>query len=148
MIRDATPYDLPTIVRMGEAFHAESAWASSLAPFDPISFAETCVRIVKNGGHLLVADEGGEVVGMIGATEVPLYFNHAEAVTQEVFWYVRPDRRTGAGMKLVDELVKRSEASRAVLVAGMESLRGGAVGAAFARKGFDPVERMYARITP
>jgi len=149
MIRDARPDDMPALLDMGAAFHAESAWASSLAPFDPRTFGATC-ETLAGGRGLLIAEEGGQPVGMIGGSVVPLYFNAAVPVAQEVFWYAAPQHRRGIGMALLDALGERvaSAKARALIVAALESLRGEAVGALLGRKGFVPAERMYARILP
>lgn len=149
MIRDAHPDDLPALVEMGAAFHAESPWAKSLAPYDGQSFAGTC-RLLGERGGLLVAEEGGEVVGMIGASVVPLYFNAGIPVVQEVFWYALPEHRRGLGMALLAALENKALAAgaRALITAAMQSLRGEAVSAVLGRAGYPLVERMHAKVFP
>lgn len=147
MIRDAHPDDIPALVAMGEAFHAESPWATSLAPFDPKSFEATC-RLLGERGGLLVAEADGEVVGMIGAQISPLYFNASVPVVQEVFWYAAPAHRRGVGMALLDALEGNAVTAkaRALLIAGMKTLRGDTVSALLERRGFAAVENMHAKV--
>lgn len=149
MIRAAHPDDIPALVKMGAAFHAESPWASALAPFDPKSFEATC-RLLGERGGLLVAEADGEVVGMIGAQVSPLYFNTAVPVAQEVFWYAAPAHRKGLGMALLDVLEDRAAdgGARALITAAMQSLRGEAVSTILERAGFPLVERMHAKVFP
>lgn len=147
MIRAARPDDMSALLRMGAAFHGESKWATTLAPFHADSFAATCTILGRDGG-LLVAEEGGKPVGMVGGAVVPLYFNAGVPVAQEVFWYAQPEHRRGVGMALLDALEGnvRDRRARGLMVSALEALRGEAVSALFGRRGYAPAERTFAKV--
>jgi hypothetical protein len=82
MVREATEADLPFIVELGREAHERSCWAP-LAAFDPESFEASCRMLMeRETAVVLVADRGS-----IWMVRHKLYFNHAEAFVQDVFWY-------------------------------------------------------------
>lgn len=96
-IRLATADDLPAILDMGEKFHA---FSGERVPYCRES-AEVSVRQVMGMGFVLLA-ETDRPVGMLGVVVVPLFFNFAETMAQELMWWVdESERRTGAALRLI-----------------------------------------------
>ena len=101
MIRDAKPADVGRILELGERFFNEAGWPR-VATWDAMSVVDTLERLATEG-VLLVAEDGGRVVGIAGAPVGPAYFNSAVLMSQELFWYVDKDVR-GVGMPMLDAL--------------------------------------------
>lgn len=78
----ATEADLPLIVELGREAHVGSIW-DGLAEFDAESF-EASARHLMEGedSEVFVCDRG-----TFWIARFPLFFNHAEAVAHEVFFY-------------------------------------------------------------
>lgn len=97
-VRLATEADLPAIVEMGAAFHA---FSGERVPYCRAS-AEASARAVMNMGFILIAEDDGDTLGMIGIAITPLFFNFAETMAQELMWWVDESARgTGAAMRLI-----------------------------------------------
>lgn len=105
MIRRAVSGDIPACLVMGRAFFDESGFAAETS-FDEGSFRLTLERLLAMAdGVLLVADRGGDLVGMAAGIAYPHYFNARQKAAQEMFWWVRPDKRgSPAGVRLLHEL--------------------------------------------
>lgn len=80
----ASEADLPQIVELGREAHGGSAW-NGLADFCPESFEKTCRGLMERDDALVLFD-GQASLWMV---RFPLYFNHAETVSNEVFFYAR-----------------------------------------------------------
>lgn len=97
-VRLATVADLPAILDMGEKFHA---FSGEWVPYCRDS-AEASARMVLQMGFVLVAERDGRAVGMLGVVVVPLFFNGAYTMAQELMWWVDEDARgSGAAMRLI-----------------------------------------------
>ena len=97
-VRLATADDLADIVEMGRRFHA---FSGERVPYDDGS-AWVSAQNVMAMGFVLIAEAEGVPVGMIGVAIVPLFFNFAESMAQELMWWVDEDERgTGAALRLV-----------------------------------------------
>lgn len=102
MIRAALPDDLPELVAMGRAFHAEAGYGETV-PFCEVTFRAN-LAIFGKAKLLLVAEEKGEVVGMAAADVAPSLVNHGVRIGQEAFWYIKPLHRKGIGRELLAAL--------------------------------------------
>lgn len=145
MIREATPADLPDLIRMGKAFHAVTGVAD-LIPMDVETLGRTFLQLM--GGEsstILVKDDAG-IVGAVGALLHPHYFNNAHITGQELFWWVDPEHR-GAGVELLDALEDwaRSMGARTFGMIALEAIDGGRAGSIYKRRGYRPVEHSYLR---
>ena len=146
MIRPAVAADLPALVEMGAAFHGEAQWASDIAAFDPDTFADLCVALNEHG-VLLVADIEGDAVGMIGGGFLPAWFNRASHVAQELFLYVRPEHRRGAGARLMLKMIDECRARGATTLFASAIANGSPdVDDIYRRLGFAPTERAYSKV--
>ena len=100
IVRPATRDDLPAIVGMSAKFYATTHYAR-FAAMDSGS-VQALAETMIGTGTLLVAEHGGELVGMVGLVVVPFMFNTGATVACEVVWWVDPDARTtGAGAALL-----------------------------------------------
>lgn len=104
-VRLATDRDLPAIVELGRRFHA---FSGDTVAYDPNS-ADATARGLMQMGFILLADAGEGAAGMIGVAVVPLFFNYAEKLAQELMWWVDEDGRS-AGTALALLRAAESEA--------------------------------------
>lgn len=104
MIRFATEDDIQTCVDMGRQFVSEAGmkeipfdFASAEATIRHLTFSEECC--------LLVAEDESGVYGMAGAVSNPHFMNHEVRAAQEIFWWLKPEKRGGmAGVRLLSGL--------------------------------------------
>ena len=95
-IRKATALDIPALLSMGRAMHAESP------RFSPLSYSDVKVyelidhlfRTPKAGG-ILVAEHSGEVVGMV-VFFVAEHFFGGDKFASDLCVYVTPEYRGGS----------------------------------------------------
>jgi hypothetical protein len=147
-IRAATPDDVEAIVEMGKAFFEESPFAS-IASWDEGSFQLTVLSLLSGSasGGLLVAEDGGKLVGMAAYVIFPLYFNLQTKIAQEVFWWCRPSHRKGLGSSLLDELERDAMRGGATvfLSANLAGERDEAFNRLYQRRGYAPSENVFMR---
>lgn len=138
--------DMPRLVEMGRVFFAASA-LSRVAGFDDDSFIAT-LRGWDDVDTLLVAISGPLVVGMVGALVYPAWFNRRHLTGQELFWWVEPEfRGRGHGMALYRALEERIIGQKvdSFTMGVTETLKPDSVARFYAREGYAPTERLYAR---
>ncbi|XQA72068.1 N-acetyltransferase family protein [Xanthomonas sacchari] len=117
MIRAATEADIPAIVAMSRKFYATTDFPG-LAPMDDDTVAELAFTLLRS--VMLIAEEDGEPVGMIGAIVAPFMFNRAVRAAYEVVWWVEPHmQRAGLGRSL---LRAAADAAQALGASGIEML--------------------------
>lgn len=98
-IRPATLDELPRIVAMGLAFLRSTPYHDLLHENPEKMGSLATWLITSEDGLLLVAEEGSDLVGMIGL----LVFAHhlsGERVAGEMFWWVEPSARGSVGVRL------------------------------------------------
>jgi GNAT superfamily N-acetyltransferase len=93
MIRRATQADMDSVLRMGERFYRSSHY-TSMADFCRES-ARKLVQMVIDAGVLMIAEQDGQDVGMVGLVVAPFMFNNDKIGAYEVFWWVEPEARGG-----------------------------------------------------
>ena len=100
MLRRATPHDIEACLAMCRCFYDESGLREQ--PYDESSMRVTLDRLMgSEGGLLLLTEVDGALTGMAAALAYPSYFNGL-SVAQELFWWVRPERRgTSDGVRLL-----------------------------------------------
>lgn len=103
MIRKAKESDLRRIVEMSEKFYPYTPYIQ-LAPFNPTA-AGALANVLIEQGIMLVAEDEGEVVGMVGLILVPFLFEPERLGAYEVIWWVEPEYQTkGVGKALLDAI--------------------------------------------
>ncbi|MCY1197248.1 hypothetical protein D9M72_86100 [compost metagenome] len=108
MIRTATADDIVPTVALAQAFHNETAYASTeFAPAKVTALFEGL--IAEERGLLLVAEEGGERIGFLAGGIGEDYFGDG-LFAFEYGVYVVPARRGGmAGPRLVQHFLRWSD---------------------------------------
>lgn len=109
MIRQATAADIDSIVNMSRKFYATTDDAAH------VPFCEETVRnlsaMLADSHIMLVAENEGEIVGMLGAYVAPGMFNASVSGAHEVVWYVEEIARDlGVGRKLLQAADKERKA--------------------------------------
>ncbi len=100
-IREATPNDLPALVDMGAQFWRDSVYHDALGPATKDGLAETAEKLMEGPDRaLFVAEQDGELIGMIGMAIYPHPVQHGR-IAAEVTWWVDPDSRGTAGVRLL-----------------------------------------------
>lgn len=93
-IRTATTADVPRLVELGAALHAESPRWSRI-PYDPARAAETLTRLILSAdGVVFVAERNGVVAGGIAAV-VQEHWACDARVAHEMSFFVAPEHRGG-----------------------------------------------------
>ncbi|HEX7011596.1 MAG TPA: GNAT family N-acetyltransferase [Steroidobacteraceae bacterium] len=91
-IRNATINDIDALVELGEMMHAESPRYRTLT-YDPVKVAGIAQHLICDpAAQVLVAEQGGQLVGMLAGMVVQHYFGHDYYATDYVF-FVRPEHR-------------------------------------------------------
>ena len=147
-IRRADLFDLPAIKRLGRDFFEAAQW-SDIADWDEASAERTALSLIGGvvPGGLLIAETADETVGMAGYVLFPFSFNHALLIAQEMFWYVDPKHRFGAGRDLMDALEEsaRAQGATVLIMASIAGLRDAAVARLYARRGYRPAENTFVK---
>lgn len=147
MIRPAVVSDIPSILVLGKLFFDQAGWPQ-LASWDEPSVAQTLGNMIANPqAILLVAEFNGEIVGMAGAFCEPYYFNYNLKSCFELFWYVTPAHRVGAGglMLTAMEDAARVRGAHTFTLGAVVGMRDEALAKAYARRGYRNAERTFIR---
>lgn len=129
----ATEADLPLIVELGREAHAGSVW-DGLADFDPESYALSCRTLIEGDNSEVFVSERGT----LWLARFPLWFNHAEALVSEVFFYA-----TAGG----DALRREGErwASGNLLTMARHDKTDPRLDSLYRRAGYAPIEHIWIR---
>jgi N-acetylglutamate synthase-like GNAT family acetyltransferase len=100
--------------------------------------------IAHESCFIYVAEEAGQLVGMIGAIASQIWFSK-EALATELFWYVKPDCRGGTGSRLLDALEAglRERGIAAEQMTTVDKLK--SLETYLKRRGFRPSEHSFIR---
>jgi GNAT superfamily N-acetyltransferase len=90
MIREATVDDIPRIQEMGSRSLREGPY-KELVGDNPEQTAKLALDVLKKG-MILVAEQDGQLIGLLGFIVFPHYFS-GELTAGEVMWYVEPEFR-------------------------------------------------------
>lgn len=140
-VREATAADVPALVAMGERF-VDDVYPGLLRP-NVEQFARLAAHLIVDGNSLLlVADDGAGPVGMFGGMVYPHPMS-GERIAAELFWWMNPEARGVAGVKLLHRAEAWARAQGAVV---LQMIAPDATVARFyERVGFSPVETTYQR---
>lgn len=100
-VRSATTADIDRLIELGEVMHAESPRFSQY-PFKPERLRVSLEMVLSMPmGCILVAEEGGEMVGvMVGVASQHYACDFIQS--SDLAWFVYPQHRGGSvGMRLV-----------------------------------------------
>lgn len=144
-VRQATQDDVPRIVDMSAKFYETTSYAR-WAPFDPDTVHDLAANLAEN--HvMLVAEEGGQLVGMVGLFVAPFMFNGDIIAAYEVVWWVDPEAQgQGAGKALLGA-IEPACASRGCRTVQMVHLASSPPQAAaiYERMGYRHTESSYTK---
>lgn len=147
MIRRAVLADLPALVEMGRRFFDASGFGD-VTSYDPESMAHTFAELAQSEqGLLLVADDGG-LVGMVGALVYPHYFNKADLIAQELFWWVDESaRKSGVGGELLEsvEAWASEKGAASVVMLSLSALNPDAANRMYINAGYRPAEQSFIK---
>lgn len=102
MIREATESDIPQLVEMARAMHAESPRYQN-KQFDEGVTAQF-INILISGSDFCVFVSGiaSDLTGMIGCSVSPFFFSFVDKYACDVGFYVKPEHRGGgSALKLI-----------------------------------------------
>lgn len=92
MVRAGTVDDIPALLVLGRAMHAESRFRT--VRYVPERVEATLRAVLGGAGCIFVAERAGEIVGGFVGLLVPYYFSD-EKCASDLAIFVRPDRRGG-----------------------------------------------------
>ena len=139
IIRKAKLEDLEVYNELLKDFHKASPMDGVVA-FSP----EGCLQflhasVTNESVLLLVAEIGGEIVGVTSAVLYPMYFNPDALVAQELWWWLTPSARgSGAGNLMFKELEQwsKDKGASVLFMIALEDERANAMEKVYARAGF------------
>lgn len=144
-VRQATQDDVPRIVEMSAKFYETTSYAG-WAQFNPDTVRDLASNLAED--HvMLVAEDAGELVGMVGLFAAPFMFNSDVMAAYEVVWWVEPGAQgRGAGKALLQAIEPACVARgcRAVQMVHLASSPPQAA-AIYERMGYGHTESSYTR---
>jgi GNAT superfamily N-acetyltransferase len=144
VIRPAVAGDIPTIARLGKEFHAEAAW-SDIVEYNEDDCAAALTNLL-HAGIMLVAEEDGGIIGIAGGVVTPIYFNHAHVTGEELFLWVKPERR-GQGARLLKALedAARGKGCQSWGMKSLATVNPERMDTYYRRNGYRPSEQSYIK---
>lgn len=104
MIRPATPDDLPRLLELGAAMHAESRFRT--VAFSRGKVEKLLGNLMQGAGCVLVAERDGEIIGGFAGGLTPYYFSE-ELMATDLALFVSSDRRGGiAAVALIRSFIE------------------------------------------
>lgn len=99
------------------------------------------------GAVFVAVDKDGEVIGTTAGMLFPLWMCPAHTTGQEMFWYVREDRRRSKAGKLLFNALEKwakehADSFNMVALSHMHEKR---IGNMYESKGYVPLERTYTK---
>lgn len=147
VIREATTADIPAVALLGERFYHEAGWAD-VAEWDAPSISLTLDNLISgDDGIVLVLLREGVIRGMAGGLVYPLYFNHTHLTGQELFWWVSPEERIGAGQRLMAALEQAAHdrGAQSWSMIALDKVRPEAVSILYRRRGYRASEHSFIK---
>lgn len=142
MIREATTSDLDRIVELGSLSLKDGPYAGIIA--DNPEQSRKCAEFVLENGKVLLGEEDGTVVGLLGFILADHHFS-GERYASELMWFVQPGHRKGAlAIKLLweaEKIAKDTGAKSMVFTAPSD-----AVAALYKRFGYDRLEVAFRKV--
>lgn len=143
------PKEVESVMPLIQEFFRQTRFAET-AEFDHDSVQTLLATFVASPdvAAIFTAVEDGECIGAAGALLHPLWVAPGHKTGQELFWYVRPEkRRSKAGKRLFNELeewARKSGADSFAMVA-LSHLHENRIGKMYESKGYTPSERTYIK---
>jgi GNAT superfamily N-acetyltransferase len=144
-VRPAVESDLPAIVEHGRLFF-EALPYRELLTFCPESFGQTMAQAIESE-VVRVVERDGRLIASGGMSFAPSYHNAAEMIGQELYWFVLPGERDGAGQALLAALVTAAEerGARLIFLAATTGLRDQALARLYRARGYREIHRVFMK---
>lgn len=116
-----------------------------MTAYDVDIAAASLLKMVEHEScFIYIAEDAGQIVGMIGAIASQIWFSK-DTLATELFWYVKPDCRGGIGGKLLDALEAglRAKGVAAESMTTVDKLK--SLEIYLKRRGFRPSEHSFIR---
>jgi predicted N-acetyltransferase YhbS len=140
-IRTAQATDIPRIVELGSRSLKDGPYAGIIDDI-PAQAAKFAAQVMASG-KILLGEEDGTIVGMLGFIVADHHFS-GQRYAAELAWYVLPEHRKGGiGMKLLweaEKAAKESGAKDMVFTAPNDE-----VSALYKRFGYEKLEVTYRK---
>lgn len=144
MIRPYAATDLDRVLELGAMMHAESRYAA--LDFDPDKLVDLSDAVMTNPAYLcLVAEEDGDVVGLIVGYVMPHWFGN-DLTSGDLAVYVAPEHRKGMiGVKLVKAYTEwtRSKGVKEPMLGVSAGITPERIGALYKRLGYTETYIVY-----
>jgi N-acetylglutamate synthase-like GNAT family acetyltransferase len=143
-IRDADKSDIPFIVAEGIKFlkHHPCKFEQSLDIDHLNALAENLIT----NHTLLVAEQEGQLVGMIAGILVPNIYNKDYIGLQEMFWWVVEEARTSsAAIRLYGAFEERAKDLEVDFISMVSTVYTPTLENYYKKQGYKPVETSYIK---
>lgn len=143
IIREADlDHDMPAIIKGGREFAERVAHWVRL-PSDDAVLNQNMTRLATlDSMEVIVADDGGQVVGCIAMLYAPSLWNPSIILAEELFWSTFQGAPLGTGPQLVKEAICRARERNAVpIFRALATMPG--VAAVYRREGLEPAETIF-----
>jgi GNAT superfamily N-acetyltransferase len=105
-IRRGTPADITALVALCQEFYSQSKYTEAGIKFSVQAMAGVITTLLGDSGIVSVAEDDGEIVGLILVAVFPFHFNPKHKVATELVFYVT---EKGRGHGLGKQLLKKAE---------------------------------------
>jgi GNAT superfamily N-acetyltransferase len=145
-VRPGTPDDFEQVAALGAKFHEQTAWAKHI----PYSFegGVQWAKLMWDHGLLVVADNGKDVVAVVGGLRYPFLNNPDWIIGSEILWWVEPEYRNGGLGKTmlhaIEEAARDAGCHLWVMVT-LEAVEPEKAGAIYRKLGYELTEHSYMK---
>lgn len=130
---------------MGNAFFYEAQWDKVGIQWNDESALTALSGMINDDNTIIFIAKEDEAIGMIGGVIYPVWYNLKMNMAQEFFWYVKPEKRKGVGIKLLQALESEVK-SRGVEPFSMLSVEGmPELDGLYSRLGYAPSEKTFIK---
>lgn len=140
IVRQLTEQDIPAVIHLGGRMHEESQY--SALTYSPEKVAKKCIRSLYDPDMFaLVAENEGEIVGMIGAIVGPYEFGD-ELIANDMLVYVSIEHRGSmAFIRMIKAYVfwAKEQGAALIFLAQTTGINQELVASLYQRLGFKPV---------
>jgi GNAT superfamily N-acetyltransferase len=143
MIREAIESEIPRIVEMGSRSLKEGPYKDHVGD-NPEQTAKLAFDVITGKtGRVLVAEEEGRLIGLLGFVIFPHYFS-GELTAGELMWYVEPEFRQSLTavclLRAAERKAREMGAKRMQFTAPTTE-----VGEAYRALGYKPIETSFQK---
>jgi GNAT superfamily N-acetyltransferase len=140
-IRAALQADIPRIIELGSRSLKDGPYAGIIK--DIPAQAAKCAQEVMKNGKILLGEEEGEVVGLLGFVLANHHFS-GQRYAAELMWFILPEHRKGGiGLKLLWQAEKEAKEMGAKDM--LFTAPNDQVAALYKRYGYDQLEVTYRK---